>query len=266
MKRLNAAARYIAALIAVTLVLSACRVDVAIDVEVTESGASTVTVTALADAWLLAQVPRLLDDLSLSDLAAVGWRIDGPQPTADGGVRVVLQREARDLEDLAAVLADVGAPLSSMRVVRADEFARSSWELSGRSVLHDGTAALVDPEALSALGAAPFAAELNEAGVTLAEVMTLTLRMRLPGDLVSTTGDARDGVITWSLPVDGTQVSLQAFSERTDRGATVARTVADITRFVLVVWVLVGVTFMAWVFFARSRRRRARRHRATPPA
>lgn len=266
MTRLGAAARYVTACIAVMLVVSACRVDVAIDVEVTEAGTSTVVVTVEAGADLVAQVPRLVDDVDFSDLAAVGWTIDGPQRTDAGGLRVVLQREAADLEALTSVLAELGGPLLNVQVMRADEFARSSWELTGRSVLNDGTAGLVDPEALAALGAAPFATELDETGVTMAEVMTVTLRMRLPGDLVSTTGDARDGVITWSLPVDGTQVSLQAFSERTDRGATVARTVADIARFVLVVWVLVGVTFMVWVVFARSRRRRARHYRATPPA
>lgn len=266
MTRLGAAARYVTVLIAVVVVTAACRVQITIDVDVSESGASTVIVTAHVDAAVLAQVPRLLDDVDFSDLVAVGWQIEGPERTDDGGLRVVLQRDARDLNELDVVLGELGPPLSTMRVVRADEFARSSWELTGRSVLNDGTAGFVDPEALAALGAAPFGTELNEADLTLAEVLTLNLQLRLPGELVSTTGDAREGVITWSLPVDGTQVSLQAFSERTDRGATLARTVADIARFVLVVWVLVGVTFMAWVAFARSRRRRARRYRATPPA
>lgn len=264
MKRLLAAA----ALVVLVLVGTACRVEVGIDVDVDESGASVVTVTAVADAAVVTASPRLMDDLAFEDLESLGWEIDGPDATPDGGLQVVLRREAADLAELTAVLAHVGAPLQNVRVARADEFARSSWEVTGRAVLEGGTAGLIDPDALSALGAAPFITDLDAAGLALADVATMTLRMRLPGTLTSTTGDANDSTITWQLPLDGSQVPLQAFSERTDRGAEVARTTADIARFVLVVWVVVGATFVAWVVFARRRRRRlrARTRRATPPA
>jgi hypothetical protein len=262
MKRLLAAA----AVFALVVLTSACRVEVGIDVQVDESGTSVVTVTAEADADLLAASPRLLDDLRFDDLVAVGWQVEGPERTPDGGAVVVLRREASDLDELAAVLGDVGAPLRDVAVARVDEFARSTWELTGTSAVADGTAGLIDPEALGALGEAPFATDLADAGVSLADVVTMSLRVRLPGELTRTTGDATDGVITWQLPVDGTQVSLQAFSERTDRTASVARTTADVARFVLVVWVMVGVTFVVWVILARQRRRRARIRRATPPA
>lgn len=263
MRRLWAAA----ALIALMVVTAACQVDVAIDVAVESSGASVVTVTAVADAELLKQVPRLADDVALDDLRSVGWQIEGPTATDDGGLQVQLRREVDDLEALEQVLAELGAPLRDVTVQRADEFARTSWQVTGRSVISDGTADLVDPDALALLGAAPFATDLADTGLTLAEVLNVRLRLQVPGDLVRTTGDAVDGVITWTLPVDGSQVTLEAFSEQTDRGAQVARTTADIVRFVLVVWVVVAATFVTWVLFARNRRRRrARARRATPPA
>jgi len=267
MRRLWAALG-VATLVVVTV---GCRVDVTVDVEVDESGTSVVTVTAIADAALVKRVPRLVDDVALDDLAAVGWEVDGPEATDDGGLRVSLQRRVDSLEGLATVLADVGPPLNGLRVIRTDEFARTRWEIAGRGVLNDGTAGLVDADALTLLGAAPFATDLAEAGLDLAEVLHVELRMTIPGEPVRTTGERVDGVITWNLPVDGTPVTLEALSERTDRGAEVARTTADVVRFVLVVWVVVAATFVAWVLFARSRRRRrararARARRAAPPA
>lgn len=263
MRRLWAAA----ALVGLILITAACQVDVTIDVAVEPSGASTVTVTAVADAAVLEQVPRLADDIALDDLASVGWEVEGPEETGDGGLRVQLRRTVDDLEALERVLAELGAPLRDLSVERADEFARTSWQVTGRSVLSDGTADLVDTDALALLGAAPFATDLADSGLDLAEVLTVRLRLQVPGDVVRTTGDTVDGAITWTLPVDGTQVALEALSERTDRGAEVARTTADIVRFVLVVWLVVAATFVTWVLFARKRRRRrARARRAAPPA
>lgn len=255
-----------AALLALVALTAACQVEVDIDVTVDDTGASVVTLTAVADAAVMAQVPRLADDVAVDDLKAVGWEVDGPTRTDDGGLRIELRREVATLEALETVLAELGAPLDDLRVERSDEFARTSWQVTGRSRLSDGTAGLIDPEALAVLGAAPFATDLTDAGLDLADVVDLELRLQLPGDLVRTTGETIDGVITWTLPVDGTQVTLDAFSERTDRGADVARTAADIVRFILVVWVLVAATFVTWVLVARRRRRRARRRRATPPA
>lgn len=263
MRRLWAAAT----LVALVLVTAACQVDVAVDVVVDDSGASVVTVTAEADAALMQQVPRLADDVALDDLAAVGWQVEGPDTMADGGLRVQLRREVDDLASLGVVLGELGAPLDTLRIERADEFARTSWQLTGRSQLSEGTAGLIDPEALALLGAAPFATDLADAGVNLSDVLEVRLTVQLPGELVRTTGDAADGVVTWPLPVDGSVVTLEAFSERTDRGAEVARTAADIVRFGLVVWIVVAATFVTWVWFARRRRRRrARARRATPPA
>lgn len=261
MRRLWAAA----ALIALVVMTSACQVGVDIEVIVDDAGSSVVTVTVEADAAVLAASPRLASDLVFDDLEAVGWVVTGPEPIDGGGLRVSLRREAADLDGLMAVLDEIGPPLRDVDVQRADEFARTTWQVTGRSVVSDGTAEFLDADGLALLGAAPFATDLSDLGRELGDVVQMQLRLRLPGDLVRTSGTATDDIIEWSLPTDGTLVTLEAFSERTDRGATIARTAADVARFVLVVWVVVGATFVVWVLFARQRRR-SRRLRATPPA
>lgn len=260
MRRLWAAA----ALIALVVMTSACQVKVHIDVVVNDSGTSAVTVTVQADAAVLAASPRLASDLVVDDLIAVGWDVSGPEVTDDGGMQMVLRRDARDLADLAAVLAEIGPPLRGLEVQRADEFARTTWQVTGRSVVSDGTAEFLDAQGLSLLGSAPFVTDLSDIGRELDAVLDMQLRLQLPGELVRTSGTLNDGGIEWRLPMDGTLVSLEALSERTDQGANLARTAADVARFVLVVWVLVGATFVVWVLFAR-RRRRYQRLRATPP-
>ena len=58
-------------------------------------GAGTITVTATADAELVAQAPGLADDLHFDDLVAAGWAVDGPTPTDDGGLEVVAPPDLR---------------------------------------------------------------------------------------------------------------------------------------------------------------------------
>ncbi|MEI6403188.1 MAG: hypothetical protein WCP59_13465, partial [Actinomycetota bacterium] len=71
-------------LVVFAIALTACRVDVAVDVEMVENGSGVVTVTAVADAELVARAPGLADDLRFDDLLAAGWVLEGPATTADG--------------------------------------------------------------------------------------------------------------------------------------------------------------------------------------
>ena len=68
----------------VAVVLTGCRLDVAVEVMMQPDGTGTVTVDAIADAELVAQVPDLIDDLRLDDAEANGWVIEGPTEQANG--------------------------------------------------------------------------------------------------------------------------------------------------------------------------------------
>ena len=55
------------------LVLSACQVQIAADINVTENGSGQVTVVVAADAATLRAAPELVDSLQLDDLRDAGW-------------------------------------------------------------------------------------------------------------------------------------------------------------------------------------------------
>lgn len=257
--------RPLAALLAAlaVLVLGACRVDVVVDVAVEPDGSGTITVVATADAELLAEVPGLADDVAVDDLRAKGWTVTGPEPTEEGGLRVSLEQAFDDLEGLNAALVDLGGPFRRVAVAREDTFARTTWNLTGTLRLDEGLAGFGDTELLAAVGATPYQDDLDARGLSLRDVVSVQLRVSMPGELVETTGieQRADGrtTITWTAPLDGSSMSVATASERVDRGAERADTVASVAQFLFVAWCITAVTFIAWVIFARARRNRRRR-------
>ena len=169
------------------LALSACRLDVTVDVVIEPDGTGSVTVTAVADAELVAQVPDLVDDLRLDDAIANGWVVDGPTATDEGGLGITLTHEVRSAEELANVLNSVGPPLTRMAAARNSDpvTEQTTNAINGEMVLADGYATFSDPDLLAAVGGLPFEAELTASGLAPAQAMSFTYRVKLPGELVS---------------------------------------------------------------------------------
>lgn len=248
---------------ALVVLLTSCRVDVAVDVTVEADGSGTISVVATADAQLLAEVPDLADDLALDDLRGKGWTVEGPDATDSGGLRVALSQDYDDLEGLNAALVDLGGPFRQVRVAREDTFARTTWRLSGTLRLDDGLASFADTDLLTALGTTPYQDDLDARGLALRDAVSVQLRVHLPGTLAETTGieQRSDGTtfVTWTAPLDGSSMSVATTSERVDRGAKRADTVASVAQFLFVAWCITALTFIVWVIFARTRRHRRRR-------
>ena len=72
------------------LLLSACRVDIKLDVAADRDGAGRLTVTSDIDNEAATLVPGLAEDLRLDDLLQSGWKVEGPTQVNNGGLRVVL--------------------------------------------------------------------------------------------------------------------------------------------------------------------------------
>jgi hypothetical protein len=251
------------ALLALVAVLTGCRIDVAVDVVVDDDGSGTVTVTAVADAEVLSEVPGLADDVAVDDLREDGWEIEGPDPTADGGLRIVLRRGFDDLNELNEVLVNLGGPFGRVSVGREDSFARTGWAVDGVLRLDGGLSAFADQALVDAVRAVPYEDDLAARGLSLEQAVTITFSIRLPGSLTETTGIERrtdqGTVVTWTAPLDGSSMSVATLSERTDRGAEIANTTASVAQFLLVSWITLSLTFIGWVVFARHRRKRRRR-------
>jgi hypothetical protein len=275
------------------LALSSCRFDLTVEVAIGPDGTGTVTVVATVDAEVVEAVPDLAQALVFTDAEAAGWSVDGPVATAEGGLTVTLRHPVSSPEELANVLNSIGPPFSDMaagRTVAEDQVGNA---VDGTLVLTDGFASFADADLLAAVGGVPFAEELAASGVTPADAMSVTFRLSLPGEIVSTTGtesnaplggagapstDGTDGtstdgtatdgtaasvdpageVVEWVAPLDGSSVSVATRTvQRPAEPDTWAAPLATAALVAFVVWVVLAVAFITYVI--RARRRRARR-------
>lgn len=247
------------------LVLSACRLDVTVDVVMEPDGTGEVTVVAIADAELVAQVPDLVDDLRLEDAIDNGWVVDGPTEAADGGLSMSLTHDFTSHVELANVLNSIGPPLTQMAAARTPDGDQTTNAIDGELVLVNGFEAFADADLIEAVGGLPFAEEFAAAGSAPTDSMSFTFRVALPGELVSaeTGTEVDDGVIEWTAPLDGSSVGLYTATVQRPAGevGAWASPLSTAALVGLVVWVVLAGAFIAFVAVARSSKRR-RRERA----
>lgn len=257
--------RLVAVLLGVVL-LSACRLDVTVDVAMEPDGTGVVTLVADADAELVAQVPDLVDDLRLDDAIANGWQVNGPVATDDGGLTLTLTHAFASATELANVLNSVGPPLTRMEAARTLDAAteQTTNAVNGVMVLENGYETFADADLLAAVGGLPFAGEIGASGLAPPDAMSFTYRVSLPGEIVSAEGvQVDDGVIEWTAALDGSEQTLLAQTVQRPEGSgnSWADPLSSLAFVLLVVWVIVAGAFIAFVAFARHNKRR-RRERA----
>lgn len=248
--------------IACLLALTACRLDITVDVAMEPDGTGVVTLEAIADAELIQQVPGLVDDLRLDDAIANGWVVTGPVEAADGGLSITLTHDFASAEELANVLNSVGPPLRSIEAARTTEDEQTVNAIRGQLVLDGGYQAFADAALLEAVGGLPFADEFAAIDIQPAEAMSFTFRVALPGELVSaeTGTEIGDGVIERSAPLDGS--SLDVLTSTVQRpageGGAWAGPLSTVALVALVAWLVLAGGFIAFVALARRNKRRRR--------
>jgi hypothetical protein len=280
---MNAVRRALLVLVA-ALALAACKVDTTVDVVVQPDGSGTITLTAVADADLVTQAPGLAEDLRFDDVEAAGWTVDGPTPTDDGGLQVVVSHPFATVQEANALLQSLNGPDGPLhdvvlgRTVTDDDITTT---LAGSIRVSNGLDAFADPDVLAAIGGTPYADDLAAANLRPADVMTFTFTADLPGDVVTdasttvanteadvttdgteSTEPARDdGVQVWRVPLDGTTADLATTSVLAQGGGGgIWGTVATVALVALLAWLLFAVGFIVMV--AKARRDRARRRAA----
>jgi hypothetical protein len=275
--------------------LAACRVDTTVHVAVEPDGSGTITLTAVADAELVAQTPGLADDLRFDDITAAGWVVDGPTPTADGGLQVVVTHPFATVQEATALLLSLNGPdgpLHDVVVGRTVTDDAITTTLTGTVRVANGLDAFADPDVLAAIGGSPYANDLAAANLRPSDVVTFTFSADLPGKVsapatagtvdnpVGTTVDTTvattaanntasaaspsntaaggDAPLSWSVPLDGTTADLTTTAVLAQgSGGGVWGTVATVSLIALVAWVVLALAFIAFV--ANARRVRARR-------
>jgi hypothetical protein len=251
-----------------TALLASCRLDVGVVVQLGADGTGDVTLTATADAEVVEQAPGLAADLRFDDARAAGWTVEGPTPTEEGGLTVVLRHPVASAQEATNVLASLGPPFADMhleRTVSPEDEREATVTLTGRLQLPGGGFdAFADSELISAAGGVPFADELTASGATPATSMSVRLRAELPGEVVETTGEHASGGLEWDAPLDGSNLDVLARTEqRPPPGGSWARPLASISLVLLVAWIALSVA--AIVVIARARRRRQLRRPPVRP-
>lgn len=245
------------------LLLGACRVDAAIDVAMEENGSGVITISAVADAELVARAPGLAEDLRFDDLLAAGWVVEGPATTADGGLSVVLRHTFSSPEQATALLSSLNGtdgPLEAAALARTPAERQIDYALSGGARIENGLASFADPDLLASVGATPYADSIAAAGLAPEQVLGLTFSVSLPGTVTGSTGAidpvGDEGRVRWTIPLDGSPLDLTTRSTVSLERSSIWRVLATVALVVLIAWVVASLVLIALV--ARARRRRIR--------
>jgi hypothetical protein len=245
------------------LVLSACQVQIAADINVTENGSGQVTVVVTADAATLRAAPELVDSLQLDDLRDTGWTATVQNPTADGGAGVTLVHDFNSPNEATVLLTELSGPRGPLRDFVLERTGRtndSMFTFTGVGGLPDGTSGFADSEALVALGAAPFAATIEGLGVRLTDVLQVSVRLTLPGEPLDTNGTLaareNDDLVStfgWQVPVDGSELTLSASTRDRDVSAMIAGWIARAVFAVMILAAALALIYIATVVSRRTR-------------
>ncbi len=268
----------VAAVAVAAVVLSGCRVDVAVDVRVAQNGSGTLTVTVDADAQVVAAAPGLAEDLRVDDLRDAGWEVQGPAPSAGGGLRVVLTRPFASPEQATAVLAQLSGPqgpFHGLTLTREASPTAVRLALAGEVGVEGGMAAFADPDLLAAVGGVPYADRVAAATQGGGRPLAVQLRVALPGDVRDTSGapgtlppdpgaGAAAGVaaggepaVAWQVPLDGSRTDVAATGVVSLERGGAWSVLSAVALAALVAWLV--LTAVAVAAIVRRRRRRPRR-------
>jgi hypothetical protein len=252
----------IAASFAAVLVLTSCRVDSNVTLAVKPNGTGVITLVVTADKDIVDKAPGLKADIRTDDAVAAGWKVDGPSDTKDGGLTITLSHDFSGPAEATALLGQISGtrgPWHEMVITRTGKDTNSTYTLAGRLEVNGGLNAFADDATLQLLGAAPYAADVQAAGLDLGDAVGITFNVALPGKVNTTTGQSADGVITWRVPMDGTPVDLATSVTNVDIASSISRVAKVLVAGLLVIWVLGSLVLIMMVMNARNKRPRTPR-------
>ncbi len=241
-------------LVAAMTILCSCQVNAVVTLDVAQSGAGTVTLNLIADSEVVAAAPNLVDDLRFDDATAAGWVVTRPNKTADGGLQVSLKHTFDNAEQAGVILNQLSGefgPFKQMSLSRSGKDTDSTFTLDGILQVDGGLNAFADTRLLRTIGGAPFADNVQQAGLDLGKAMTIDFVATMPGVVERTTGFDTANTVTWRVPLDGSEQSVLTTSRNTAVRATVARLVAGLFKFLLFAWLALMAVVVARVLYRR---------------
>jgi len=255
---------FVRALVAVAAcaLLSSCRVDSVVTLDVNPNGSGTLAVVTTADAEVIAKNPNLASDLNFEDAKAAGWSVSDVVTTPEGATQVRVAHHFNNPEEATALLGQLSSefgPFKGLALTRTGKDTDSTWNLVGQLQVNDGLNAFADPQLLATIGATPFQATLASSGLDIGQAVGVTFNLKLPGKVESTTGISKFGTLQWNVAFDGSTQDLATTTQNTAVTATIARIFSPLLRWMLILWIVGMAGFSGFVAFWRYRR-----HRRTP--
>lgn len=220
--------------------LTSCRVDTTVTVDVEADGSGSVAIEVVTDAEAAAYLGDPATALRLEDLTEAGWEVERLETDPDHeGVVVSAARPFASGEELAAVLATLGVDhrggpdaaddqdpggsgdepgrsgtpfIGDVRLGVTEASSRTEYDFRARLRMGEGLEVLSDPALVEILDGLPVGRtpeELAAAGYDPSTgIGDLIVRVRLPGTIDSTTGGEPDdeGYVEWVVPIGSDRV------------------------------------------------------------
>lgn len=248
--------------VATCALLTSCRVDSVVTLDVEPDGSGTLAIVTTADAEVVAKYPNLASELSFDDAKAAGWSVSDVATTPEGAMQVRVAHHfvnPEEATDLLGQLSSEFGPFKDLVLTRTGKDTDSTWNLVGKLQVNDGLKAFADPQLLTTIGASPFQATLANSGLDIGQAVGVTFNLKLPGEIESTTGIFKFGTVQWNAAFDGSTQDLTTTTQNTAVAATIARIFSPLLRWILILWIVGMAAFSAFVALWRYRR-----HRRTP--
>jgi len=248
----------IAASCAAIVVLSSCRVTTNVSLAVQQNGTGNITVVVTADKDIITKAPGLKADIRTDDVVAAGWKVQGPTDTKDGGLTITLTHAFSGPAEATALMGQINGargPLHEMVITRTGKDTNSTYTLAGRLEVNGGLEAFADDATLRLLDGAPYAPDVQAAGLDLGDAVRITFDVKLPGKVNNTTGQTANGVISWRVPMDGTPTSVATSTTNVDIASSISRFAKVLVLGLLYLWIIGSLVLIFMVMRARNRRR-----------
>jgi hypothetical protein len=233
--------------VGLALLVSACRLEVDVNVDLAADGSGAVEVVVGLDADA---VERIGGDLSavleVEDLTDAGWVVDGPTEESDGYTRVRIRHPFADPGEAADVfdqIAGEDGPFQDFAVTRERSFAETRYGFTGRVDFAGGLEAFGDEGLAAELDGQPLGQSVEEIeeqlGDSLSRLIQVRVRVRLPGDVTSNATTKADNGAVWQVGFGEGAVDLDASSTERRTTTLVLAGVAVLCALALVILLLV---------------------------
>jgi hypothetical protein len=210
------------ALVAAAFVLcTACKLSIAVGVDVHADGSGVVRATVTLDKEAAERLQRAGGRLEAADLRKAGWKVAGPTAAKDGGASLVATKSFNTPAELPAIIDEVAGPrrpLRDFKLVRERSFAKTRTAFTGVVDLTAGVDAFGDDRLKDQTGAdiGVDAKELErQAGVALNRFFSVQVAVRLPGSVSGNAPTKAGNGAVWS-PQLGERAALSATGSQVD--------------------------------------------------